>query len=483
MRMRAWKIATLLAAAVALLTFACAQAALPTPTPTPTPTATVTPLPTNTPTPAPTATPTPTPPPTATATPTPTATPSPTPAPSPALYTIDDAIGWLREAGLRVEVLDEEKEAYGYPWSTGGSRVRFGAKVVPTRVEGYDRVDVYAFERTRSQMELWDLFALHGDYSAKSRPTVIAVENVAVVVIGATEEGRPTIEKIYASLWDRTPTWAMLPGGIPDHWSLDRRESEERAASWLMDARRGDRMLLEASEAESHLVKLGHYTARLAVSPEYAALPHPDTWVWAVHVRGKPRDGGEQRSTTVLIDFATDLVVGTTDGVPLSALDEVPEAPLPGPAVLTAADGVWNEQDEVATVLSWPEPEEVRIIPEYWHEGVSAYVIEREPGRFGPWRTLAVLENAAWSGPMTRFFIAPPDGRAIKTGPRGQATFKYWDWDVSQNGQYIYRVYGCTSLGRRIDYSNEATAIGGDPLPTTPHPYPRAIRPAPEPPC
>ncbi len=81
------------------------------------------------------------------------------------------------------------------------------------------------------------------------------------------------------------------------------------------------------------------------------------------------------------------------------------------------------------------------------------------------------------------FLIAPPEGRAIISGPLDAATVKYWDWDVERGIQYSYRVYGCTSLGQRTDYSNVAQAVAGDPLRDTPNPHNPPSRQPVEPPC
>ncbi len=194
--MRIWKVTVLLAAVVALLTFACAQAAPPTPTPSPTPTATVTPLPTNTPTPAPTATPTPTPPPTATATPTSTSTPA-----SP-LYTVDDAMGWLRQAGLRVEVLDE----------TVVREAGAGTKAFHVRVDDYYRVWVYAFVPPLSSQGVLSFFHVYADFVAETRPTPVVVGNVVVLVRGTD---KPTLEKVFSALQDKAPAPVQAPFGLP----------------------------------------------------------------------------------------------------------------------------------------------------------------------------------------------------------------------------------------------------------------------------
>ncbi|MDP2949840.1 MAG: hypothetical protein Q8P22_09925, partial [Chloroflexota bacterium] len=130
--------------------------------------------------------------PTATVAPTPTFTvtvPTPTPAPTPtsALHTVADAIGWLRDAGLRVEALEEAKEGVGADPLNPDLHIRLDGTAVRVSVDGYDRVWIYAFDPPMSGEEVLVYFNVYVDYTREAYPVVFNVENVTVLVRGLDE--------------------------------------------------------------------------------------------------------------------------------------------------------------------------------------------------------------------------------------------------------------------------------------------------------
>ncbi|MDP3063582.1 MAG: hypothetical protein Q8O40_10315 [Chloroflexota bacterium] len=416
--------------------------------------------------------------------PTPTSVAASTPTPEPPSHTVTEAIGWLRDAGLRVEALEEAKEGVGADPLNPDRHVRLNGTAVRVSVDGYDRVWIYAFDPPMTGEAVLDYFNVYADYTREAYPVVFNVENVTVLVRGLDEVA---LEKVFASLWDRAPTHELVPFGVPglqptsgDTEPAKRVEwVKALAVLWLQSPQRGERALSRVADAETRPVRLGDYLAHFsAPDGPYPRLPQPDTFVWAVEAHW---DAGH---AVVLLDAVTYIVVGAAYTSERLPLEEVPQVPTPGPVELTATDGAWSEHDELATILSWREPALAHVIPDVWHERVETYVIERAPGRFGPWETLAVVSRKGYS--LTEglyYLIAPPYGRAIISGPMDAANIKYWDWDVKRGVQYSYRVYGCTYLGRRTPYSDVAQAVAGDPLPDTPHPYARPSPPPVEPPC
>ncbi len=111
-------------------------------------------------------------------------------------------MGWLRQAGMRVEMLDE----------TVVREAGAGSKAFHVRVDDYYRVWVYAFDPPMSSQGAGSFFHVYADFAAEMYPTPFVVGNVVVLVRGTD---KPTLEKVFAALLDKAPTQALAPFGLP----------------------------------------------------------------------------------------------------------------------------------------------------------------------------------------------------------------------------------------------------------------------------
>ncbi len=383
--------------------------------------------------------------------------------------TAEDAIEWLRSAGLSVEIIEDEKEAT----SLFGDGRKLGATVTRVSVDKYDRVWVYEFDTPQSLDEVFLTFDRGGDYAPESYPTAYALGNVVVLVRGVDFD---LIKRVYLSLWNRLPTYQIASIGIIEFRLLDGNETVDEAKRWFADPS-------AASDVETRIQRLGDYVSRFTLTrSNYPVLPHPDSLVWVVQGRSGPQAPASQAYSTIVIDFATNIVLGATysqERLPLDRIAEIERLDVPQ---LTTIDGASNEFDELATILTLSVPESVLIIPQYFEEVPLVSVVERASSPDGPWQVLEVVGSRPYPFRVVEpnHLIAPPDGRAIID--KDAREIRYWDWEVEDGKRYFYRVYACTSLYRRTAYSNVASAVAGDPNPATPHPYEQPIHEL-TPPC
>ncbi len=438
--------------------------------------------------------------PTATTTPTPSPLPSPTPSLSSTLYNISDTIGWLRDAGLTVEVLEEEKETPPRE-SSWGVGIQVSERVARVSVDAYRNVWIHAMFPPMSAEEVFTGFSLHADFTREGYPTIFKVDNVIVEVRGY---GAPILGDVYVALWDRVPTFEVLVNDAFPH-IISWEEVIPTAQKWLTEAERKGESFVPA-EPELRLARLGDYTARFPLDvTSYSSLPHPDSWVWLVQFRNAQSGTQGPAYGVVVTDLWTDRVVGATyRDAPLPA-DDLPSLPGLGPLKAIGVDGRQGLYYERAAIVAWdiiPQVDRGALLPDTFVSGddftarlkatpqataselPETFVLERAESMEGPWGRIAVLRPVhngySWSvdgDPGQPLLLE--EGRAIVSGAR----LWYWDRKAEVGRSYFYRVYGCTESGARTSYTNVATSVAGDPFPDMPHAYLPSTRPAPEPQC
>jgi hypothetical protein len=367
---------------------------------------------------------------------------------------IDDGIRWLEEAGLEVErIEDDSSPPSRAPWR----------EIQRITVNGYDRAWVIRYDEPPADSALIDVFSLYGDFAAVMFPQTLRVGNIVYLVRGV-ETDAPA--NIFVAVWDMAPSAEINHhGAYFDGWSTNvLSEVTEQTAERLNE--RTEMGPFVAVTAEPVLATMRSFAEAHRFDPLVGNMPNPETIVWVNQFRDT--DSGDY--VTVASELTSGILVGeirASEPLDLSTIDATP-APLA--LSIEAVDGSRGEFDELHTLVELTLPLPVEHTTAEWSESAESVVIERTAVGSDEWAPIAWLRNDARDMTAERpTALVPPGGRAFVANPEAvQPLISYWDYDVIAGAKYSYRVYACTSFGRRTEYSQTVSAVAGDPDPSTP---------------
>ncbi|HSG99143.1 MAG TPA: hypothetical protein VLB27_03780, partial [candidate division Zixibacteria bacterium] len=294
-------------------------------------------------------------------------------------------------------------------------------------------------------------------------PQTLRVGNIVYLVRGVETDASASI---FVAVWDMAPSAEINHfGAYFDGWSATvSTEVTEQTAERLNQ--RAEMGPFVAVTGEPVMATMRAFAEAHRFDPLVGNMPNPETIVWVNQFRDA--DSGDY--LTVASELTSGILVGelrASEPLDLSTIDAAPAPLAPGPS---AVDGSRGEFDELHTLVEVTLPLPVQHMTAEWSESAESVVIERTTVGSNEWAPIAWLRNDARDMTAERpTALVPPGGRAIVANPGAvQPRISYWDYGVDAGAQYSYRVYACTSFGRRTEYSQTFFAVAGDPDTSTP---------------
>jgi hypothetical protein len=188
--------------------------------------------------------------------------PSPTPRPAGPVHSIEDALGWLSDAGIHVEVVTDEQPVRLEGQLQPGA-ITAGVTMQHVVVREEAALLVYRFGLPVFWQDLVSPFALTGSYTFQTAPTLFIVDNIVFRLRGLAGDVH---QALYTAIWDQAPT-IHVAAWVQTMPQLRRDEATARAGAWYAEAyadaegggpyaarlRERDRRPMEREPHRSHL--------------------------------------------------------------------------------------------------------------------------------------------------------------------------------------------------------------------------------------